>query len=94
MASNGYVRVCCSRCLFYESDREYGEFCNLYGEVWDATSMRWVSANDCENNPLMKEKHHEKCEHYTSKRELKNQIREKFGIEKINYEPSIIGDFI
>ena len=85
MASNGYVRRCCSRCLFYSSEREYGEWCNLKKELFEADSMRWVSANDYDRNPLMKEKYDKKCEHFTSVRDIKNQVREKFGIEKWDY---------
>ena len=87
MASNGYVRDCCTDCLFYSGyDIEYGYECYLYDEMWDADSMRWVSANDCNKSPEMEAKHYEECEHYSSVRELKNQIREKFGIKKIDYD--------
>jgi hypothetical protein len=85
MASNGYVRRDCFDCLFYESNKEYGEWCNLKKELFEADSMRWVSANDCDRSPLMTEKHYEKCEHRTNVKDIKNQVREKFGIEKWNY---------
>ena len=84
MASNGYVRKCCLGCLFYSSDREYGELCNLKNEPF-GDNMRWVSSNVCDRNPLIKEKHNEKCEHFTSITDIKNQVREKFGIEKWDY---------
>ena len=86
MASNGYVRDDCFGCLFYESDREYGEWCNLKKELFEADSMRWVSANDCDRDPMMKAAHYEKCEHRVSLRELKNQFREAFGFEKWEYQ--------
>ena len=85
MASNGYVRRCCGNCIFYSNDREYGIHCVLYNEMWNADYMRWVSANDYERDLLMKEKHDEKCKHFTNIRDVKNQVREKFGIEKWNY---------
>lgn len=85
MASNGYVRSLCSRCIFYSNEREYGYRCTLRGEVFDSELMRWISANDCDRSPLMREKYYEKCEHYTGIRDIKNQVREKFGIEKWNY---------
>lgn len=85
MASNGYVRRVCPSCLFYSHDREYGCECLLYQELWDADSMIWVSGTDYKRNPEIKAKHDEECEHYSDKKELKNQIREKFGIEKIDY---------
>lgn len=85
MASNGYVRNDCFGCLFYESDREFGQSCSLKKELFKADSMKWVSANDCDKSSLIKEKHYEKCEHRTSIKDIKNQVREKFGIEKWNY---------
>ena len=85
MASNGYVRDDCFGCLFYESDREYGELCCLKKELFEADGMRWVSATDCRRDPLMKEKHYEKCEHRTSINEIKNWFREYFGFENYNY---------
>lgn len=84
MASNGYVRACCSGCIFYRVDREFGNECMLYDEMWKANNMRWVSALDCERYPYMKEKYYEECEHYASKKEIRNQIREKFGIKKVD----------
>lgn len=86
MASNGYVRRDCSRCLFYESSREYGNWCNLKNELFKADSLKWVSALDYERYPHMKEKYNEKCEHLTSINDIKNQVREKFGIEKVDYK--------
>ena len=85
MASNGYVRRVCGDCIFFSDDREYGYRCSLCGEWFDSKVMGWVSGNDCDNFPEMKEKYYEQCEHYSSKREIKNQIREKFGFEKIDY---------
>ena len=85
MASNGYVRRCCSDCLFYDSDREYGEWCTLEKEFFEADGLRWVSANDYEKSQLIREKYDAKCEHCISIRNIKNQVREKFGIEKWNY---------
>ena len=86
MASNGYVRSVCSKCIFYSDEREYGNRCGLYGESLDkSNSMRWVSAIDCNRYPEMKEKYYEQCEHYTDINTIKNQIREKFGIEKFSW---------
>ena len=83
MASNGYRRSVCGECIFYDDEREYGHRCTLRGEVFNSECMRWVSALDCERYPYMKEKYYESCEHYSSKKEIKNKIREKFGFEKI-----------
>lgn len=87
MASNGCVRSECDykQCLFYEDAKEYGYKCTLRGELFDAENLRWVSANDCDRSPKLKKKYYEKCEHYTSINELKNQIRDKFGIDKVVY---------
>lgn len=86
MASNGYVRRLCTGCMFYTSDREYGEMCILHDELWGFDGMRWVSANDYERDPEIAAKHDEPCEHYSDKREIRNQLREKFGIKKIDFE--------
>jgi hypothetical protein len=83
MASNGYVRRKCDLCIFYRSDREYGEECILYDDMWNADGMRWVSSNDYNSNPEVAAKHDEPCEHYTNIYEVRNQIREKLGIEKV-----------
>ena len=85
MASNGYVRRKCPNCIFYSEDREYGIHCVLYNEMLDADYMRWVSANDYHKSSEIKEKHDEECEHYSGKHDLKNQLREKFGIKQIDY---------
>lgn len=85
MASNGYVRSDCYGCLFYQSDREYGESCTLRKELFESDGMRWVSSNDYHRSHEIKMKHDEKCEHRTSIHDIKNQVREKFGIEKWNY---------
>lgn len=82
MASNGYVRRQCSDCIFYRSEREYGEDCILYDEMWDSDGMRWVSANDYHSNPEIQAKHDEPCEHYSNEKEIRNQIRDKFGIKR------------
>lgn len=84
MASNGYVRACCRRCLFYSDDSDFRNRCILYSEMWDADRMDWVSANDCERSPLKREKYYEECEHYSDVKELRNQIRERFGIKRID----------
>ena len=83
MASNGYIRRDCKNCLFYLSDID-GSRCTLWGDIW-AQWLHWISASDYENNPKMKEKYDEKCEHYVDIRTLKNQYREKFGVPKIEY---------
>lgn len=83
MASNGYVRRQCEGCIFYSSDREYGETCILYDELWDSDGMKWVSANDYERDPEVRAKHDEWCEHCVELRELRNQIRKCFGIKKV-----------
>lgn len=86
MASNGYVRSVCPKCIFYSDEREYGDRCSLYGEsLTKSSSMSWVSATDCDRYPEIKEKHYEQCEHYANKNDIKNQIREKFGIEKFSW---------
>ena len=87
MASNGYVRRQCTKCIFYRTDREYGNECILYDELFGASGMRWVSATDYYRDPEMKAKYDEKCEHFSDKQELRNRIREKFGIE-----PCKLGD--
>lgn len=86
MASNGYVRRVCNKCIFYSDEREYGHRCSLRGEIFDSEIMKWVSGLDYERYPYMANKYDENCEHYSSKKEIKNQIREKFGIEKIDYK--------
>ena len=86
MASNGYVRRVCPKCIFYSDEREYGNRCSLYGEsLTSSNGMTWVSATDYNRSPEIRIKHDEKCEHYTNKSDIKNQIREKFGIEKFSW---------
>lgn len=83
MASNGYVRRQCSKCIFYRSDREYGEECILYDELWEADHMFWVSANDYNRSPEIRAKHDEKCKHFISKKEVRNMARKQFGIKTV-----------
>lgn len=85
MASNGYVRADCFGCLFYSSDREYGDTCSLRREMFESDGMRWVSANDCDRDPEIKKKHYDKCEHRTSENDIKNKVREHFGFAKWDY---------
>lgn len=86
MASNGYVRRQCSNCIFYRSDREYGEECILFDEMWNANGMAWVSASLYYDNPEIAAKHDEPCEHYVNKLEVRNHFRDKFGIKRIEDE--------
>lgn len=83
MASNGYVRRKCDLCIFYRGDREYGEECILYDDMWNADGMRWVSSNDYDSNPEVAAKHDEPCEHYTNIYEVRNEIRERLGVPKV-----------
>lgn len=54
MASNGYVRSVCPKCIFYSDEREYGNRCSLYGEsLTKSSGMSWVSATDCDRYPEM-----------------------------------------
>lgn len=83
MASNGYVRWNCSRCIFYRTDRELGHECTVQSERWGlpANRMQWVSATDCDRNPEIEEKHYERCEHFFGKSEIKIILRKAFGID-------------
>lgn len=83
MASNGYVRRCCTRCIFYRTDQEIGDECILYDETWNANGIRWVSATDYHRDPYIRAKHDEECEHFSDKKEIRNKIREKFGIKLV-----------
>lgn len=85
MASNGYVRRDCGGCIFFSYEREYGYRCSLCGEWFDSEVMDWVSSLDYNRYPHIAKKYDENCEHYSSEREIKNQIREKFGFKKIDY---------
>ena len=85
MASNGYVRKECSSCIFYNDAKEYGHRCSLKGEVFDSEQMKYVSASDCERDPYLNKKYHADCAHYTHMKAVKNQIREKYGIIRIEY---------
>lgn len=84
MASNGYVRKDCSGCLFYSSDREYGNECRLRNEGFESDGLQWVSANDCDRYPEMKEKYYEPCEHRVSGIEVRQWYRKYFGFGKEN----------
>ena len=88
MSSNGYVRRKCMWCIFFSGfDRELGYRCMLYSEDYSKMDyMRYVSANDCDKNPLMKEKYYEEFEHYfyLNEERLRNLVRQKFGIKKID----------
>lgn len=54
MASNGYVRSVCPKCIFYSDEREYGNRCSLYGEsLTKSSGMSWVSATDYDRYPEM-----------------------------------------
>ena len=83
MASNGYVRRQCDNCIFYRSDREYGEECILYDDMWKADGMKWVSATEYDRNPEVAAKHDEACKHYTNIYEVRNQMIDKLGIPKV-----------
>ena len=85
MASNGYMRAKCSGCLFYMYGEGSINYCTLYRTGYDADELKWVSWLDCREDPRLRNKYYEECEHYTSVKELKNQTREKFRIDKIVY---------
>lgn len=84
MASNGYIRSCCNKCLFYVNG-SYGfpSECILYTESDEADKLQHITAVECEYSVEMKNKYYEKCEHFANKKEIRNEIRTKFGIDKI-----------
>ena len=77
MASNGYVRAQCSRCVFYRTERELGHECTVYSEEWGEpiNRMRWVSAIDYDRDSEMRARHDEECEHFFSKSGMRSIVR-------------------
>lgn len=79
MATNGYVRRQCGRCIFYQ-DNEYGCFCSLKDDIYPEP-MNWVSALEYERFPDIAKKYDEKCEHCSTVQKIKAEIRKKFNLE-------------
>lgn len=83
MASNGYVRSCCTGCIFYTHDREYGEICLVKSTgLWDWDNMKWVSWLDYEKDKAVAEAHDAPCEHHVALEDVRQQYRQQFGFTK------------
>lgn len=87
MASNGFMRYCCYRCIFHEDDQDFRDICLLNDSdnedsefVFDR--LKWISANDCDRSDYLYNKHHEKCEHFVDIHKLRAEYRKKFAIQK------------
>lgn len=55
MASNGFMRDCCYRCIFHEDDQDFRDICLLNDSdnedsefVFDR--LKWISTNDCDRS--------------------------------------------
>jgi hypothetical protein len=83
MGSNGYERAVCPNCLFYINAGEYGRRCLASCEETDET-MEYISSSDMSYDREKSYKYYEKCEHYISKKDARQIMRERFS-EKNKY---------
>lgn len=84
----GYVKACCSGCLFYKAWSDggcHGQICslrNLTNNWRDNERLEWISATDCDNSTRLKIEYYKKCPYRTDFNDVCNQYRKELGIIK------------
>lgn len=82
MASNGYMRKQCHRCIFHLYDSDIGDLCILRNEdLYSTDHMRWVSSTMYIRDPHIRTKYNENCEHFVNINEIRDTLRKEFGLE-------------
>lgn len=83
MASNGYERKICDTCFFFTNG--YESNCTLNEDGMYPNYLSPIFQRDLENETL-REKYNEPCEHYISKLDVKNMMRNHFGFPALKYD--------
>ena len=61
----------CSKCLFYNHDREWGDSCYFFSKEEESMPqfLRWVTGSDMVKNPELYHTYHTPCKGFVSEME-------------------------